>query len=207
MYLPVESAVAAPRGINSASLLSFLPLILLYAAAAGGLAAAPRPRLPVSSESQPVAGTTLVYFGRVDDGVYKGSKPRSDADYAFLRSKHVKYILDLELLPSLRNAERKKAARYGIQLLHQRINASPFPPSEKHIRRIMAVLKDSRYHSIYFHCNYGRDRTSLIAALYKMYFMGMSPPNALRYLEASGYKDSWVRGGLKKYLREHPAYR
>jgi len=77
----------------------------------------------------------------------------------------------------------------------QRINASPISPSEKHIERIMAVLKESvtiPYISI---CAYGRDRTSLVAALYKVYYLGMSPQDALRYMDESGYKNSWVRGG------------
>jgi hypothetical protein len=154
-----------------------------------------------------VAGTTLAYFGKVGDGVYKGSKPKTDADYEFLQKQHIKYILDLELLPSLRHSEQKKAQRHRIVLLHARINASPISPSEKHIERIMAVLKESRYHPIYFHCAYGRDRTSLVAALYKVYYLGMSPQDALRYMDESGYKNSWVRGGLKRYLRKHPSPR
>jgi hypothetical protein len=144
---------------------------------------------PTPSEAPTVAGTTLVHFGKVGDGVYKGSKPKTDADYEFLQTQHIKYILDLELLLSLGHSEQKKAKRHGIVLLHARINASPISPSEKRIERILAVLKDSRHHPIYFHCAYGRDRTSLVAALYKVYFLGMSPQDALRYMDESGYKE------------------
>jgi hypothetical protein len=150
------------------------------------------------------AGTTLVHFGQVDEGVFKGSKPRTGADFAFLQAHHITYILDLELLPSFGHSEAKRAKSHGIVILHRRINASPISPSEKHIEAIMAVLKNSRYRPIYFHCAYGRDRTSLIAALYKMYYLAMSPPDALRDMEESGYKDSWVRNGLKRYLETHP---
>ena len=68
----------------------------------------------------------------------------------------------------------------------------------------MATLRDRKLHPIYFHCAYGRDRTALVAGLYKMYYLGMSEQDAWRYMLESGYKDSWVRGGLKKYLRDHP---
>ena len=51
------------------------------------------------------AGSTLKYFSSVDDGVYKGSKPKSDADYRFLQSLHVKYIVDLQILPLLTRFE------------------------------------------------------------------------------------------------------
>jgi hypothetical protein len=160
--------------------------------------------MPDLSRDQTPAGTTLVHFSRVDVGVYKGSKPRSDADYRFLQSLHVKYIVDLQVIPLAYRLEKRKAKRYGIVLIPGRMNASPVSPSEEHIETILAVLRDKRYHPVYFHCALGRDRTSLIAALYKMYFLGMPPQNALRYLHESGYKDGWVRGGLKRYLERHP---
>ena len=159
---------------------------------------------PGSSHEQTAAGATLAHFGKVDDGVYKGSRPRTDADYRFLQSRHVKYILDLQLLPFRQPAERKRAKRYGIEVIHIRINASPAPPSEKHIASILAILRDRRYRPIYFHCALGRDRTALVAALYKMYFLGMSQQDAWRYMQEAGFKEAWIRDGLKKYLWNHP---
>jgi protein tyrosine/serine phosphatase len=155
-------------------------------------------------QQQTPAGTTLRHFGRVDEGVYKGSKPKSDADYQFLRSLHVKYIVNLEVLPLLSQPEKTKARRYGIAMIPAQMNASPLPPTEKHVVSILAMLRDKRYHPIYFHCALGRDRTSLIATLYKMYFLGMPRQEAERYLYESGYKDGWVRSGLTRYLEKHP---
>jgi len=160
--------------------------------------------LPGEARQRTPAGQTLAHFGRVDEGVYKGSKPGSDADYRFLQSLHVKYIVDLEVVPLLYRSEKTKAKRYGIVLIPGRMNASPLPPSEKHVVSILATLRDQRYHPIYFHCALGRDRTSLIATLYKMYFLGMRQPEAERYLHESGYKDGWIRSGLTRYLEKHP---
>jgi len=157
--------------------------------------------------SQPAAaGSKLKYFSSVDDGVYKGSRPRIDADYRFLQSLHVKYIVDLQVLPLLTRLEQRKARRYGITLIPGIMNASPFSPSEKHVDKILAILRDGRYHPVYFHCKFGRDRTSVIAALYKMYFLGMSQQEAMQYLHESGYgfKNGWLRGGLTRYLKKHP---
>lgn len=160
-----------------------------------------------SSRPQAKAGDTLVHFGKVDEGVYKGSRPRTEGDYRILQSLHVKYILDLELIPSLRKTEQTRAGRYGMQIIHARINASPVAPSEKHIASIMAILRDRRYRPIYFHCALGRDRTALVAALYQMYFMGMSQEQAWRYMKQAGFKESWLRNGLKEYLWKHPTLR
>jgi len=150
------------------------------------------------------ARTTLIRFGQVDEGVYKGSKPTTDADYRFLQSHHIKYIVDLQFLPVLGRSEQEKARRYGIVIIPARMNASPISPSQAHVESALAILRDKRYHPVYFHCALGRDRTNLIAALYKMYFLGMSQREALRYMNESGYKDGWVRSGLKRYLKEHP---
>jgi protein tyrosine/serine phosphatase len=153
---------------------------------------------------QTPAGTKLKHFGRVDQGVYKGSKPTSDADFRYLQSLNIKYIVDLEVIPWWYHWEQKRARRYGIELLSVRMNASPWSPSERHVETALAILHTDRCHPVYFHCALGRDRTAMVAALYKMYFQGLSPQQAERYLYASGYKDGWVRSGLKRYFVKHP---
>ena len=50
-------------------------------------------------------------------------------------------------------------------------------------------------------------RTAIIAALYKMYFLGMPPQEAKQYLRQAGYgfKYGWLRSGLTRYLKNHPS--
>ena len=160
-----------------------------------------------NSVVQQTAGSKLKYFSSVDDGVYKGSRPKSDADYRFLQSLHVKYIVDLQVLPLMSLPEKRKAREYGITLITGTMNASPISPSEKHVKKILAILGNERYHPVYFHCKLGRDRTAIIAALYKMYFLGMPPQEAKQYLRQSGYgfKYGWLRSGLTRYLKNHPS--
>ncbi len=152
------------------------------------------------------AGSKLKHFGVVDDGVYKGSKPRTDADFRYLQSLHVKYIVNLEFFSFMTRFEQRKAEKYGITVIPGIMNASPFSPSEKHIDKILATLRDERYHPIYFHCKYGRDRTAVIATLYRMYFLGMPAQDAMQYLHESGYafRFGWVRSGLPRYVENHP---
>jgi hypothetical protein len=152
----------------------------------------------------PAPGTTITHFAQLDDGVYKGSAPKNDADYRFLQSKNIRYILDLQLFPFLHMTEKEKAEEYGMIFLSARINASPLAPSEKHVTRILAILRDKRHHPVYFHCDLGRDRTGLIAALYKMYFLGVSQQDAWQEMKSDGFKDSWTLRGLRKYLEQHP---
>jgi protein-tyrosine phosphatase len=180
-----------------------LAAMLTLCSAMGNSQTSATPSLDATAQ-HPAPGTTITHFAQLDDGVYKGSAPKNDADYRFLQSKNIRYTLDLQLFPFLHIREKEKAAKYNITFLSARINASPLAPSEKHVTRILAILRDQRYRPIYFHCDLGRDRTSLIAALYRMYFLGASPQDAWQQMKSDGFKDSWTLRGLRKYLEKHP---
>ncbi len=176
-----------------------------YGAPAGSKAAVlTRRALLDPNHTHPAPGTSIIRFGEVDKGIYRGSEPKNKADFRFLQSKHIKTIVNLEFWPLLSYTEEHKAKKYGMRFIEATINGSPVAPSEYHVDRILATLRDKRYHPIYFHCVLGRDRTGLIAALYKMYYLRVPQEQAWREMLAYGYKDSWTLGGLKGYLRTHP---
>jgi hypothetical protein len=151
----------------------------------------------------PAPGTHLVRFQQLDEGIYKGSKPKTDADYEFLRSKGVKYILELRFFPWLNAGEQRKAKKYGMTLLTGTISASTNEPSKKHVDAILCLLRDKRYHPIYFHCDLGRDRAMLIVGLYEMYYLGKSKEDTYKEMKYYGFKDSWTLAGLKNYFEKH----
>ena len=150
-----------------------------------------------------VPDTSLGHFAQIDDGVYKGAEPKTDADFRFLQSLGIKYIVDLKLFPIRPRFEKRKAKNYGITVIPVTMNASPFAPSEKHVNQALCALNDPQRHPIYFHCDIGRDRTSLIATLYEMYFRGLPPRDTWTEMRRFGFKDSWTLYGLKTYLRKH----
>jgi hypothetical protein len=158
---------------------------------------------PDMGRVHPAPGTSMVRFEALDEGVYRGSKPKSDVDYEFLKSKGVKYIVDLKLFPWLYWMERDRAKAYGMTLIPATINASPITPSETHVNYILCLLRDKRYRPIYFHCDLGRDRAMLIAGLYDMYYRGMSKDDAWKHMKRYGFKDHWTLHGLKHYFEAH----
>ena len=157
----------------------------------------------IHSGRHPAPGTSIVRFAQVDVGLYKGSKPKSDADYRFLKSKNVKYILDLKFFPLLYHLEKRKAKKHGMIVIPATINASPIAPSEKHVNQILCILADKRLRPLYFHCSVGRDRTSLIATLYELKFLGLPAEGAREEMKRFGFKDDWTLRGLKAYLQNH----
>jgi Tyrosine phosphatase family len=161
--------------------------------------------VPASDQrpTHPAAGTSIVRFGKIDEGVYKGSKPKSDADFRFLQSKNIKTIVDLQFVPVLDQLEKKKARKYDTPPIPISMNASPVAPSERHVDHALCLLADKKLRPVYFHCDLGRDRTSLIATLYEIYFRGLAPKDALQEMKHFGFKDEWILRGLKKYLLQH----
>jgi rhodanese/phosphatase family protein len=158
---------------------------------------------PPPKRAHPVPGTSIIYFAELEEGLYKGSKPKTNADYRFLQAKKVKNILDLKFFPLLYRLEKNKADQYGMAVIPATINASPVAPSEEHVRKILCILADKKMRPLYFHCDVGRDRTSLIATLYEIYFQGLPAEKAEQEMKHLGFKDDWTLHGLKSYLQKH----
>lgn len=163
----------------------------------------------LTAQSQVVdhpSGTTLVHFAEIDARVFVGSKPRTDKDFEYLQSQHIKYILNAHFLPFFSGAEKRKAQRYGMQFMSVEMNASPIAPSEKHVDKILLTLRDPQFQPAYLHCVLGRDRTSLLAGLYKIYFLGVSKSAAWSEMRESGFKTWWILHGLKSYFDKHASH-
>jgi Tyrosine phosphatase family len=161
------------------------------------------PRTPDISKLHPAAGTSIVRFEQLDDSVYKGSKPKTEADYQFLQSLHIKYIVELRLFPLIHEGEKRAAKAHGMTLLFGTMNASPIEPSEAHVDQVLCLLRDQRYHPIYIHCDLGRDRAALISGLYYLYYRGVTKEQAWEHMKHFGFKDDWSLRGLKNYFDTH----
>lgn len=186
----------SPTLVSLASLIS-LCLLTTYAVAQNDASSTDPKR------SHPSPGTSIHRFAEIDGDIYKGSKPKTDADYRFLQSRNIKTIIDIKLFPWLYRFEKQKARKYGMTVIPVTINASPIAPSETHVRQILCLLADKRLRPLYFHCDVGRDRTSLIATLYEIHFRGLAPEKAWQEMKHFGFKDDWTLRGLKSYLQKH----
>ncbi len=159
--------------------------------------------LAQSQEIKVPADVSIAHFEHIDRQVYAGSKPRTDGDFQFLESLHVRYIVNARFLPFFSGSERRKAKRYGMTLLSMPMNASPIPPSEKHVDKILFTLRDAQFQPVYVHCVLGRDRTSLIAGLYRIYFLGVPKDRAWEEMKQSGFHTWWFVRGLRFYFEKH----
>jgi len=156
--------------------------------------------LAVSQLSWSQAGSSLKHFAEIDHNVFIGSKPHSDQDFQFLQSHHIHFILNARFLPFLAGGEKKKAKKYGMEFLSVPMNASPVAPSRAHVDQALLIMHNHDFQPIYLHCVLGRDRTSLLSGLYKIYFLGVSKKDALAEMRQSGFRTTWFLHGLKSYF-------
>jgi protein tyrosine/serine phosphatase len=72
------------------------------------------------------------------------------------------------------------------------------PHRDGSAERALGTLADVSLHPIYIHCELGRDRVGLIAALYRVRFQGWRPQAAYAEMKCFGFR-SYLRG-LERYF-------
>ena len=148
-------------------------------------------------------GATIKNFSQVAPGIYRGSRPREPADFAFLKAQGIKTILSLEAMPWNVCPESDRVEGQFV-FLNVGIVASPFEPDENHVSRAVQVLMDpSVRRPIFVHCAAGRDRTSLIVGLYRISAEGCSPANAWKEMRGFGINQGFFLHGLRtSFIRQ-----
>jgi protein-tyrosine phosphatase len=152
--------------------------------------------------------STLVRFARIHDGVYRGSQPKNDHDMAILKSFGVRYLLSLQILPWDKKEDVKWAAKYHVTSISVPLKADFLPPSEEGVNRALAYMRAAmdpagEYHGLYVHCMLGRDRTSLVVAMNRIFNDGWSPADAQDEMLKFGISQIAILHGLPEYFEDH----
>jgi protein tyrosine/serine phosphatase len=116
-------------------------------------------------------------FARVSERLYRGGQP-SAAHLAALRSLGVRTIIDLRH----ENARARRDEAATARQLELGFVSLPFAgirsPDPELLHRIVDAMADPRLGDVYVHCRVGRDRTSLVVALYRVWKEGWPPARA-----------------------------
>jgi len=116
-------------------------------------------------------------FARVDDRLYRGGQPTAD-QLRLLHALGVTKIVDLrrERL-DLRREERATARELGMQFVELPFFGL-FGADPQFLDHVIDELRADDGGAVYVHCDNGRDRTSLVVALYRVVVQGWSPNQA-----------------------------
>jgi protein-tyrosine phosphatase len=149
------------------------------------------------------ANAEIERFAEVSPGIFRGSKPTTQADFDFLKAHEVRTILSLQTLPWDIITERRHARENKIEYRNVYILAFPLAPSESRVKDALLTLADPSLHPIFIHCRLGRDRTGMIVGLYRIYYQNWTPKAAWDEMLRLGFKLSWTLRGLETYFWHH----
>ena len=127
---------------------------------------------------QPRSGAerSLPHFVQVDDGLYRGAQPSSDGVRQLARL-GIKTIVSLRRPSRVMKTERALAEELGIQWVNIPIFAW-WRPSEAQIRQFLTIVTDPQQRPVFVHCRFGRNRTGVMVAVYRITQQGWLPARA-----------------------------
>jgi tyrosine-protein phosphatase SIW14 len=136
---------------------------------------------------------------RINEKLYRGAQPR-DGGLMRLRKLGVKTVINLRRSNEDIRSEAQHARALGLNYFNVPIGRIGRPADTK-VRRVLAILSAPENQPVFVHCNYGRDRTGLIIAIYRLANEGWTAEEAQR--EANRHGMFWWKFGLKNYIRDY----
>jgi protein tyrosine/serine phosphatase len=158
----------------------FVLLILVLAVMANGCAgyvAAPGAAVSGAPPAYAALRAQLTRFAQVDGRLYRGGQP-TPSQIQLLYDLGVRTVISLR--PEERDgaAEEEAARRLGMRFIRRPFSALSAPDDgllHQIVDELRAAASDG---PVYVHCHAGRDRTSLIVALYRVWAQSWSPVTA-----------------------------
>lgn len=137
-------------------------------------------------------------FHNVVPGIDRSARPSSD-EVIWIADNSYKSILNLEAgntsqKPSYVKAEEKQALQLGLQFLHIPMHPTQGPTKEQ-IDQAHAFMIDPANQPVLVHCHFGKDRTGMVIAAYRMKYQGWSYDDAVAEMKNygfSGFFTSWL---------------
>lgn len=139
---------------------------------------------------------------QIDQTVFRGVQPQTDADYAAIKATGINTILNLRWDKSVAQSKIDAESR-GFKFLNVPINAVK-GPTDAEIAQVWTILNDPSNGKILFHCTLGRDRTGLISALYRVKVQGWKPADAYKEWTGFGFSNSFLKA-LDGYFKSATA--
>ena len=171
----------------------------LLAVAEGGFAAQdPAATLPDSTRvSERLLGLPgLSNVGRVAPGVLRGAQP-APGGYATLKALGIRTVINLRS----RHGEKASVEAEGMRYLEIPIRVTDYV-DDRAVRRAVAALRDPSNLPAFVHCAYGKDRTGVVVAVYRMEAERWTREAAEAEMWAFGFNGVWRH--LLSYVRRYP---
>jgi protein tyrosine/serine phosphatase len=128
--------------------------------------------------------------GKVSERLFRGAQPDLN-DLTELKKLGITTIIDLRA-ESAEVREQERARAEAIVMRFLSIPVGYFSnPSSAQIAQFFSLLRQSPSEKIFVHCRYGRDRTGVFIAAYRMAFDHWTANQAISEMDAFGFSRAW----------------
>ena len=136
----------------------------------------------------------------VAPGIYYGPAPQCEADYEQLQGLGIKTVLELQKSKPRRSArEQSQVTAHGMD--YRLVRMGFHPAAEGTAEMALEILNDESLRPIFMHCVLGRDRAALVAALYRVRYLGWSYEAAHEVMQSERFNPFLF--GLERYFRRY----
>ena len=184
--------------------LLFLPTALCFTSApicSFAQSSAPASSLPAFAEKISLNGVRNA--GKISDQLFRGAQPALSS-LPQLKALGITTIVDLRLeSPQTREDERQRAESLGLRFVHIPVGGFSNPSSAQ-LAQFFSLLRENPQQKILVHCEFGKDRTGVFIAAYRIAFQQWSAEKALAEMHAYGFHGHW-HANMADFVRELPA--
>ena len=143
-------------------------------------------------------------FKQIDETMYRGAKP-TEEQYKILKEKGINTVIAFnrdETIKAGEKLEKDVAKANGIKFIALPMDYEK-APSDKDVKAFFKTIEKAKKNKekIYIHCTYGKDRTGLYSAMYKIKY-GLSDTKDAIYEMISMNHDYKKHPQMIEYLEE-----
>jgi tyrosine-protein phosphatase SIW14 len=139
--------------------------------------------------------------GKISDVLFRGAQP-TEQGLAELKKLGVTTIVDLRGNRGPVSREREQAESLGMRFIDIPVNGWS-APSNAQVAEFLKLFQQDPTQKIFVHCYFGRDRTGVMVAAYRMAQQNWTPDQAVTEMDSFGYR-YYLYPAMKSYVRRFP---
>jgi protein-tyrosine phosphatase len=140
--------------------------------------------------------------GKINETLLRGAQPSAQG-LAELKKLGVTTVVDLRGNRGPVAWERAEVESLGMQFVNIPISGWS-PPSDRQVAEFLRLTKQDPTQKIFVHCYYGKDRTAVMVAAYRIAEQNWTSDQAVAEMYSFGFHYHWYPG-MKSYVRKFPA--
>ena len=140
--------------------------------------------------------------GKISDVLFRGAQP-SPQGLVELKKMGVTTIVDLRGNRGPVARERAQAESLGLHFIDIPVSGWS-PPSNEQVAEFLKLFQQDPTQKVFVHCYYGRDRTGVMVAAYRMAQQHWTPDQAVAEMDSFGFHYH-LYPAMKSYVRRFPS--